>query len=161
MDATLNGIFSGGLSNPTITICNINRIRQSEALKYGLDEELLAYLFNDPFAQHLVTYPWGESKGDVGKRFAQWRKRHNFNSTKQIYQTLGHQCNDTIIVLNDPNMNDIRLNVCDNPRLANVTHVVPVMTSIYGLCYRVVLADSVDFTPPGGVDGGVGGLVIE
>ncbi len=143
--------FSDRVANPTMTICNANRIRRSKAIEYGLDDELLAYLFDEPLLQHMAVYPWTEEgqKELAAKRFAQWRKARGFESTRHVYEVLGHQCNDTVIAVSKPDFGAFGKVPCSRQRLPGVTHVSPVMTTKYGLCHRLVLADGVNFNPPG------------
>ncbi len=51
-----------------------------------MDEELLAYLFDDVFAQHVLPYDWEGSEEEMREHFAKWRKGHNFKSTRHIYE---------------------------------------------------------------------------
>ncbi len=137
-----------------MTICNTNRIRQSKATEYGLTPSLLAFLFENDFARYSFNYSWqGYNSSDrlnMSTQFRDWRTRHNFSNTLEIYETLAHQCEEMFLLVYLPNLNRASniTELCSG-RNRNEARFVPVMTLLYGLCYRLVPGSSSDFTPPG------------
>ncbi len=148
-----NKAFSGGLKNPTITICNTNRIRQTKATEYGLTPDMLALLFENSHAPYSFVKTWGgEHRANITAEFFKWRMEHNFTSTWDIYRALSHQCRDmflTVVLPSSVGFADIDQLCSYNNGSMNSARFVPIMTTLYGMCQRLILDDSVDFDPPG------------
>ncbi len=139
------------LKNPTVTICNPNRIQHSKAEADNMTEELQTFLLNDIFAQYTFNYPWnytGNEKAKRSKEFEIWRKRNNFTNPSDIYSKLGQPCTWLVTVVGLP-LEYTQLAGFDFCGLTNGSRIVPVMTRMYGLCHRLIMDDSIDFTPPG------------
>ncbi len=146
-------LLSDGLKNPTVTICNTNRIRQSKAKEYGLTSDLLALLFEDLYIQYTVSKTWkDEDRANITKVFLKWRVGHNFTSTWDIYRALSHQCREmflSVVLPNTVTFADVDQMCSYNSFNRTSARFVPVMTTVYGMCQRLILDNGVDFYPPG------------
>ncbi len=128
-----------------ITICNMNRLRKSKVEEYNLTNELQALFFDSDFAHYTAPYRWRGRRQEARMEFANWRLSHNFTTTRQIYEVLGHQCFPFFVYAETG-----FLQRTFGKALCNATgssRIEPVYTSIYGICYKVIL-EELDMTPP-------------
>uniref|UniRef100_A0A914UR18 Uncharacterized protein n=1 Tax=Plectus sambesii TaxID=2011161 RepID=A0A914UR18_9BILA len=133
---------SEGLPYPVITLCNYNRLRQSQIEKYGLSPSSQSLLFeNTPTAYILGDNT--SNTDDALQEYSRWKKAYNFTQLHQIYQTLGHQCVDSIYHLQIGRYNaKAKMDVQDwENDICNSNYVVikNVMNSEFGNCFQITI----------------------